>query len=324
MIGMTSGPTVALVYVRWFETQGDSPLVTLVEHLARHSRSTAAVCVVDNRPGLPPVAARIPRLSLIAGENSEREFSGYEAGVRHLRRTGTSPELWVLANDRFAAYGLDYLWHVNQASLDVAASLLCAIGHVDSWPERVRLLGFDIPSWARSNLLVIPERSLRAMGSLVSVDTRRFHCLLPDAPLSPAEMADPALTLRRSFDVSWSELTTDCLTGVGTRVPWHWHQAGPLDQSSWPAFRGKVHSIVNEQLLSARLRQSGTPVVPLPLAVTVGSLPATSVRTIASSAIRRWPATSAAIARTRGVVRAVRSCASVESSVRAGLWGVLR
>jgi hypothetical protein len=316
--------TVAVVYVRWFETEGDSPLVTLVEHLSRQVTSPVAVCVVDNRPGLPPVTTRIPRLLLIAGQNSEREFSGYEDGVRHLRERGKSPDLWVLANDRFAAYGLDYLRLVNRASLDVAASLSCAVGHVDTWPQAVHLLGFDISSWARSNLLVIPERSLRATGSLVSVDARRFRCLLPDTPLSAVEMADPALKLQRSFDVSWSKLTSECLTGVGTRLRWRWHQAGPLDQSTWPAFRGKVHSIVNEQLLSARLRQNGTPVVPLPLAVTVGSLPATSTRTITSSAIRRWPTTSAAVARTRGVVRAVRSCASVESSVRAGLRGVLR
>jgi hypothetical protein len=321
---MTRRSTVALVYVRWSENPGDPPLVKLTQHLAREAVSPVATCVVDNRSGLPPAVAESPDLSTIAGDNSEREFSGYDTGVRHLRDRGTSPDLWLLANDRFDAYGLEYLELLTDRSLDVAASLHCALGHVDQWPRPVHLLGFDVSTWARSNLLVIPERSLRSMGSVVSVDARAFRSLLVESAPTPTEVKDPAFVLRGSFDATWSELAAEWLTGRGSRLRSHWYQAAPVDHSNWCTFRGKVHSIVNEQLFSARVRQSGTPVVSLPLASEVADLPETSIRRLTSSAVRRWPTRSAAVAGTRGVVRAVRSCASVETSVRAGFRGVLR
>jgi hypothetical protein len=321
---MKKCPSLALVYVRWSDSRGDAPLVTLTEHLMREADTPVGVCVVDNRAGIPPVVAEIPGLSTIRGQNSEREFSGYESGVRHIRGCGVSPDLWLLANDRFDAYGLDDLDLLGDDSFAVAASLPCALGHVDRWPAPVHLLGFDVSSWARSNLLVVPDGSLQLIGSLVSVDASTFSSLLRESPPTPCDAANAALVLRDKFGLTWSALTAEWLTGVGKRLGEHWYQAAPIDQSNWSAFRGKVHSIANEQLLSARLRESGTPVVSSALAALVGSLPTTAVRKLTSSAIRRWPARSVAVAGRHGVLRAVRCCASVESTVRAGLRGVLR
>jgi hypothetical protein len=315
---MRSSPTLALVYVRWSENRGDAPLVALKEHLERVATSPIAVCVVDNRAGIPPIAAQISGLSAIAGHNSEREFSGYDAGIRHIRGCDESPDLWLLTNDRFDAYGLDDLELVNEKTLEVAASVPCSLGHVDHWPAPVDLLGFDVSSWARSNMIIIPERSLRSTGSLVSVDASTFSSLLPDSPPAEGNAANAALALRQNLGGTWSELTTEWLSGVGSRLHSHWYEAAPLDQWGSQAFRGKVLSIMNEQLLSARLRQSGTAVIPLPMAATLASLPAT-VRRLTNSAIRRWPTESVNTARKRGVARVGRSCASVESSIRGRL-----
>src|SRR5205823_3790168 len=128
---------------------------------------------------------------------------GYQEGVRHIRGCGLSPDLWLLANDRFDAYGLDAFDLLSDDSVAVAASLPCALGHVDSWPAPVHLLGFDVSSWARSNLLVVPERSLKSMGSIVSVDASTFSSLLPDSPPTPGDVANAALVLRDKFGVTW-------------------------------------------------------------------------------------------------------------------------
>ena len=316
---MKTSPNLALVYVRWSDSRGDAPLATLTEHLVRKGSHPMAVCVVDNRTGILPVAPQIPGLATIAGQNAEREFSGYEAGVRHIRSSGLSPDLWLLANDRFDAYGLDQLSLLSDDSFGVAAWLPCALGRVDRWPAPVYLLGFDVSSWARSNLLVVPDRALQSLGSLVSVDAPTFGFLLPDSLPSRRDMGNPTFVLRDKFGMTWSALAAEWLTGIGNRLGSHWYQAGPIDSSNWSAFRGKVHSIINEQLLSARLRQSGTPVVSLALAAMVGSLPTTGVRRLTRSAVRRWPAWSVTVAGRRGVGRAVRCCASVESAVRAAV-----
>lgn len=320
---MTTRTTSAIVYVRWSEHHGDVPLAALVDQLSREASPPVSVCAVDNRPGIPPVTGDVPGLSAIVGDNSAREFSGYEAGVRHLRSGGISPEVWILANDRVDAYGLDAVGLLCDRTLEVAASLPCALAQVDGWPVPAPLLGVDVTNWARSNLLVVPEPSLQAIGSLVSIDGRTFSSLVSEAPPDPRILASPSLALQ-SLGTTWSALAAEWLTGVGKAFRSHWYRAAPLEPSAWSAFRGKVHSIVNEQLLSARLQAGGTPLVSLQLALEVGGLPATSVRRLTTSAVRRWPTRSAAIAGTRGVVRAVRSCASVESSVRTGLRGVLR
>jgi len=320
---MTRRTTSAIVYVRWSERTGDVPLVAVVDQLAREASPPISVCVVDNRPGISSTTVNVAPVSTIVGDNSAREFSGYQAGVRHLRSSGIAPDVWILANDRVDAYGLDAVGLLCDRTLDVAASLPCVLGQVDSWPAPSRLLGVDVTNWARSNLLVVPEHSLRSIGSLMTIDAREFDSLVSDDPPDSRTLANPALALQ-SLGTAWSALAAEWLTGVGSSLRSHWYGAAPLEPSIWSAYRGKVHSIVNEQLLSARLRASDAPIVSLPLAGQVGGLPTTSVRRLTTSAVRRWPTRSAAIVGTRGVVRALRSFASVESSVRTGLREVLR
>jgi len=315
--------TFAIVYVRWSERPGDPSLAALVDQLAREASTPISVCVVDNRPGIAPINATVPALSTIAGDNSAREFSGYEVGLRHVWGGGISADVWILANDRVDAYGLDAVGLLRDGTLDVAASLPCVLGQMDSWPAPAPLLGVDVTYWARSNLLVLPEHSLRNIGSLVSVDAREFDSLVSEDPPDSSTLANPALALQ-SVGTTWSAFAAEWLTGVGGSLRSHWYRAAPLEPSTWSAFRGKVHSVVNEQLLSARLSASGTPLVSLQLAAEVGGLPASCVRRLTTSAVWRWPTRSAAIAGRRGVVRAVRSWASVEASVRTGLRRVLR
>jgi len=319
---MTARTTLAIVYVRWSEQPGDAPLSMLTDQIARAGTTSTAVCVVDNRAGLPPVTTNAPRVAIAVGNNSAREFSGYDQGVRCLRAAGSSPDVWLLANDRLDAYGLDALALLSDHSLELAATLPCALGQVDVWPGRVQLLGFDVSPWARSNLLLVPDRALRSVGSLVSIDARQFGALVTESPPEPRAMRQPARAFE-NLGETWSTLAAEWLTGTGSRLRSHWYKAAPIEPSTWPELRAKAHSIVNEQLLSARLRRNGTPVLPLSLAATMGSLPSTGVRAITSATIRRWPAAAASVARTRGVGRVVRSCASVESSIRAGVRGVL-
>jgi hypothetical protein len=125
---------------------------------------------------------------------------------------------------------------------------------VDGYPSEVTLLGLPVQWWIRTSLVVLPYRTLAALGRLaLPVEDERIFggvdaFFRDDAPLSENYKGFIRAWLFGEDCAGWSE------------VYGRWHSTRPLTPESLADFRAKARSILCEHYLSARLRKLGVAV----------------------------------------------------------------
>ncbi len=263
-----------------------APARRAARELASHLGSVAPrarLVLVDNR-GTGMDWAEEEGFELVSGDNSAREFSGLERGINHVLASGI-PSCWILANDRYEPYRQSLLPLVDGGTLDAVVATGALAGRINGYPTPSRAFGFTIDSWACSNFLVVAGKSLARLGDLVTVGTAELASVVNH---SVAE--GPLLKADGPLDETLIGYLTEWLTGVGTTLTNHWYRHRPATADSWDDLCGKVQSILNEQLLSAKARGAGIPVLPLASAYALGRFEPTSLsyRLLAAS-VRALP-----------------------------------
>ncbi len=277
----TSHP-VGAVLLAW----DPAPARRAARELAGHLGSVAPrarLVLVDNR-GTGMDWAGEEGFELVAGDNSAREFSGLQRGIDHVQASGI-PSCWILANDRYEPYRQSLFPLVDGGTLDAVVATGALAGRINGCPTPSRAFGLTIDSWACSNFLVVADRSLARIGDLVTVGTAELASVVNHS------VADgPLLRADGPLDDALIGYLTEWLTGVGTALTNHWYRHRPATADSWDDLCGKVQSILNEQLLSAKACRAGIPVLPLASAYALGRFEPTSLpyRLLAAS-VRALP-----------------------------------
>jgi hypothetical protein len=106
----------------------------------------------------------------------------------------------------------------------------------------------SLRSWLRSSFVFLPPAELQLLGSLVSIDAPR--AFFSGDPCAPFRSDAPLSTRYRDYIRDW-------LTGPGTGQGVEWHSRFELTQATLRLFEAKAMAIINEQVLSARLRAQG-------------------------------------------------------------------
>lgn len=205
------------------------------------------VVVVDNLLGAG-VHERGEARVVIGGDNSAREFSAFDAGLRHLAERLHHYDWVNLVTSAFNTLYTDYLRKFTPPLLGAAAGRGVCLGHVDYYNEPVRVCGYPSQHWLRTSFIMLPPAELQLLGSLVSVrDATVFFTGQPQQPFR-----DDAPLCER-----YRRYITDWLTGrdIGQGVTWH--STLHLDEATLPTFQAKALAILNEHLLGVRLRAQG-------------------------------------------------------------------
>lgn len=205
------------------------------------------VVIVDNL--LPPgVHEQQDARTVIGGDNSAREFSAFDAGLRHLQARLHEFDWVNLVTSAFNTLYTDYLARFETRLLEALAGRGVCLGHIDCYNEPVRLLGYPSQHWMRTSFIMLPPAELRLLGTVVSVrEGRRFFSGVPERPF----LDDAPLSARlQTYIIDW-------LTGrdIGQGVTWH--SKFVLDAQTLPSFEAKTLAILNEHLLGIRLRAQG-------------------------------------------------------------------
>jgi hypothetical protein len=249
---------VGVVLLAWDPSSARQAAQILARHLAAVA-PRARLVLVDNRGGGMEWAGE-EGFELVSGDNSAREFSGLQRGIDHVLEDG-SPPCWILANDRYLAQGQagqGPLLHVDGGTLEAVVATGALSGRISRFPTPSRAFGVTIDSWACSNFLILAGRSLARLGGLVTIGTAELASVVNDSV-----DGGPLLRADGPLDSAHVGYLTEWLTGEGSALTNHWYAHRPATADSWDDLCGKTQSILNEQLLSARARQAGIPVVPL-------------------------------------------------------------
>src|SRR5262245_46325612 len=140
------------------------------------------VVVVDN--ALPSkLIEHTPQRYLLGGDNSAREFTGFDCGLRFVGSRIWQYDLVHFATSAFNTLYTDYLDRFDEPLLALVARHPVAVGHIDCYNEPVEVVGFRLQHWLRSCFFFMRPGEALTLGSFASLtDGRRFFSGDPGQP----------------------------------------------------------------------------------------------------------------------------------------------
>jgi hypothetical protein len=186
--------------------------------------------------------------ALIGASNADWEFSAWDRGVSWLGARLDRYDFVHLATSAFRALHAGYLDRFEDHMLQSVRGRAVAVGHIDFYNEPVAIGDRALRSWLRSSCVFMPPTELRLLGSLVGLENPQ--ALFSGDPSAPFRADAPLSQRYRQYIVDW-------LTGPGTGQGTAWHSRFDLTPATLGRFEAKARAILNEQLLSARLRAQG-------------------------------------------------------------------
>lgn len=208
--------------------------------------------VIDNALGPAHAEPLAPGVTLIGGDNAAWEFSAWDRGIGHLGPRLDEYDFVHLATSAFRKLYTRYLDRFDADMLGLAAGRAVAIGHIDHFNDPVAFAGRSLQSWLRSSFVLLPPAELRLLGSLVSMRDR--DGLFSGDPAAPFRVNAPLSASYRQNILGW-------LTGGGTGQGTEWHSRFALSEQTLGYFEDKAVAILNEQMLTSRLRAQGCGIV---------------------------------------------------------------
>lgn len=202
----------------------------------------------------------------LSGDNSSREFSGWDRGLAWLRAVHRPPPdaAVILANDTFQRD--DKRHHFDALSAERASALLAGgalVGYVDAYPKPIELFGVGLRQWIDTSLLLASERTLERLGRLALPfsDDDVFDADWRALFRSPSPLSENYRAYLRTW--LFGERGADDFAEA-------WYGQAPLTAETFAAFKGKLRSIFCEHHLSGRARRAGLPLADVravPLAI---------------------------------------------------------
>ena len=202
--------------------------------------------VVDNAID-PGIIERCDRRTLIGGDNTAHEFSGFDRAIGHVGSRIWDFDFVQLATSAFQQPFSGYLQHLSTVMLDAIRGRHAALGHIDYYHAPITLLGFQSQHWMRTSFLFAPVSEVMALRSLVSVKRDGFFSADPRAPFA----SDAPL------DAQYRRYLIDWLAGNGLGQGVEWHSKLTLDAQTLATFQERALAIMNEHMLNIRLRALG-------------------------------------------------------------------
>lgn len=215
--------------------------------------------VIDNSLTRPPMrllrSRRGPRI--VPGSNASGEFSAWDDGITIVGDALDGYDAVALVTSAFQQYdAIRHLSLLNPAMVAAVRDERIALGHIDHFDQPVWADGATVQSWVRSSFVLLAPDEVRRLGSLVSIGQSRRHGLFTEDPTAPFAANAPLSDNLRALLLGW-------ITGEGTGQGVTWHSRFELTVDTLPRFRSKATAILDELLLSHRLRVQGCAVVDL-------------------------------------------------------------
>jgi hypothetical protein len=182
---------------------------------------------------------------LIGGDNTFWEFSAWDRAIEHLGNEIWTYDLVHLATSAFYTLYVKYLDRFDERMLRAVSQRPVCLGHVDCLNEPIGILSFKSQHWIRSCFFFLPPAEVKALRSFVSI--RDKQRIFAGTAAQPFRENAPVSENYRRYIQEW-------LGGgdIGQGVAWH--SGFELTPERLSYFEDKALTILNEHLLSIRLR----------------------------------------------------------------------
>lgn len=189
----------------------------------------------------------------IRGDNSVFEFSGWQKGVESEIARSFKPQVYLVANDAFLSTGAANSFYtlpvLDDEIIRIVYDKKVLGGHMRKIPFRVDYSGLDLSLYIQTHFFLIPAEIIEKLGSLVS-ESSSGKFLKPE--YSPDIFRENEIWSKQFKKYVYSALTQ------------RWHGKGMrLSPANYDFFKRKTLCVINERLLSARVRKLNYRIVDL-------------------------------------------------------------
>jgi hypothetical protein len=246
-----------------FGAQHRARSVDMLGQLCRRlpEAETASLVAVDNAstaPDAPFSADGFGNAVVIAGDNSNREFSGWDVGIAATLARGVRPDVWIFSNDTVArnhGWGerkiAHYAHEQSKLRLHTAPWLF---GEINEFPQSLMTpLGAQV-EWVSSYLFAMSDALRQGLGT-ISPGNDLLDSFVQDR-------FDPALGLfRDNLDPGYATFMTNWLTRRDGEVigkhTYKWYKSTRLTAETFDELRMKARCCLSENMLTSRARKLG-------------------------------------------------------------------
>ena len=204
-------------------------------------------------------------LDRVSGDNTLREFSGWDRGIAWLERrySPATGSIVVLANDTVVRPDKHDRVRDIPADRVAAASHGALVGWIDEYPRAVELFGLALRQWIDTSLVFAEWRTLAALLPLARpfADELVFANDWRDIFREPSPLSENYRAYLKTYFFG---------ARIDREFEHAWYAQEPLTERNFEAFKVKLRCIFCEHLLSAHARAQRIPLVdirPEPLAI---------------------------------------------------------
>lgn len=195
-----------------------------------------------------------PNRTLIGGSNAHWEFSAWDSGIKFLGERLDTYDLVNLATASFGDLNPFYLDRINEETLQLAFTTdsfanfgrhiveRYVIGHIDYYNDLINIFGRPCQAWLKDSFLFLQPTELKKLGSLVSINEEITALVFSGDPAAPFRVDAP-------LPENFKQHLLQSLAGDAPLLP--------LSPDTLPLFQSKALQVLNEQLLTIRLRAQG-------------------------------------------------------------------
>ncbi len=244
--------SMAVVFVEYDRSKyggSDNVFYTLQKYLANIQGCRLTYLRVNNKQERWELK-KDGNIYTIGGNNTYREFSGWQKGVEIIQGMNNHFDLILFVNDMLLKPGESFLKDYADISLlKKSLNENNIIGRIDSTGQHYTAYGYDVSQWVCTNCFLAPMAAVQRLKNMVSVkDT--LADFLPDA--YPGSQVIPTSFFKENAPINE--------TYKAWLIEWlteRWHSKFQIEEKTWNLFRIKVRNILNESLLTARFAEIG-------------------------------------------------------------------
>ena len=248
--------SLIVLFVQYDQKKYNNSFDTLYKIINEDNIYDCKFIVIDNSILENHYKIKNDDIILINGDNSDREFSAWQKGIDKITELKLNYDLILFINEAFLVYKDSYLLKHLKTSVERCLKYNSVVGifDKDQLNRKLSINNYMFSRWLRSNMFFVPKNVMVQLKSLILIKKEEYDAIIPPVfPLIINNYKD-CFTTDNTINEDFKQKIYEWLTN-------EWHSKIVLNSDTWNLFRIKAKAIINEALLTSKIRSLGFDII---------------------------------------------------------------
>jgi hypothetical protein len=244
--------SLIVLFVQYDQKKYDHSFDTLRKILSENNSFNFKYIVIDNSIEQNYNKVISEDVTMINGDNSEREFSAWQKGIDKIKELELNYDLILFINEAFLVYNDSYLLKYLKKSINRSIKYNAVVGVFDKdhLNRNLAINNYVFSNWLRSNIFFVPKTIMQKLKSIILMNQSEYEKIIPSKYPNKINTYKDCFTFDNTINELFKQKIYEWLTN-------EWHSKIELNSKTWDIFRIKAKAILNEALLTYRIRSLG-------------------------------------------------------------------